>query len=233
MTSTLTEHCKWEVETVRERTGHPPSYNEAKKMKSPTLHTHGLIFFFFYACFVLLTTRDYFSLCTCVVVIIAAHFVHQKTRYKAHSSFRLQSKSTLCCKECLCCNEWAANTLPPNDQGHREFPFCRWQIPGPLLEKSKQFPFRINDLFTCKHVHYCQKVTETDSFLSTAQNSIVIIFIFTGQSCMRETKLVSLVQLYLCCHSYNRAPENSRFESDKFPFLFWKNPENSRFRISS
>jgi len=35
---------------------------------------------------------------------------------------------------------------------------------------------------------------------------------------MRKT---NLVQLYL----YNRAPENSRFESDKFPLLFWKIPK--------
>jgi len=28
---------------VRERTGHPPSYTEAKKMKSLTLHTHGCL----------------------------------------------------------------------------------------------------------------------------------------------------------------------------------------------
>jgi len=41
MMSTLTAHCQWEDETVRERTGHPPSYAEAKKMKSLTLHTHG------------------------------------------------------------------------------------------------------------------------------------------------------------------------------------------------
>src|SRR5678816_4093294 len=39
--STLTVHCRWDDETVRERTGHPPSYAEAKKMKSLTLHTHG------------------------------------------------------------------------------------------------------------------------------------------------------------------------------------------------
>ena len=39
--STLTAHCRWEDETVRERTGHPPSYAEAKKMKSLTLNTHG------------------------------------------------------------------------------------------------------------------------------------------------------------------------------------------------
>src|SRR6218665_1071270 len=32
--STLTAHCQWEDETVRERTGHPPSFAEAKKMKS-------------------------------------------------------------------------------------------------------------------------------------------------------------------------------------------------------
>jgi len=31
-------HCKWEGETVRERTSHPPSYAVAKKMKSQTLH---------------------------------------------------------------------------------------------------------------------------------------------------------------------------------------------------
>src|SRR6218665_915042 len=41
MMSTLTAHCQWEDETVRERTGHPPSYAEAKKVKSLTLHTHG------------------------------------------------------------------------------------------------------------------------------------------------------------------------------------------------
>ena len=38
---TLTIHCLWEDEMVRERTAHPPSYAEAKKMKSLTLHTHG------------------------------------------------------------------------------------------------------------------------------------------------------------------------------------------------
>src|SRR6218665_1778535 len=41
MMSTLTAHCQWEDETVRERTGQPPSCAEAKKMKSLTLHTHG------------------------------------------------------------------------------------------------------------------------------------------------------------------------------------------------
>jgi len=35
--STLTVHCQWEDETVRERTGHLPSYAEAKKMKSSSL----------------------------------------------------------------------------------------------------------------------------------------------------------------------------------------------------
>ena len=38
-----TAHCQWEDETVRERTGHSPSYAEAKKMKSLTLHTHGCL----------------------------------------------------------------------------------------------------------------------------------------------------------------------------------------------
>jgi len=41
MMSTLTVYCQWEDETVRERTGHPPSYAEAKEMKSLTLHTLG------------------------------------------------------------------------------------------------------------------------------------------------------------------------------------------------
>ena len=41
MMSTLTVHCQWEDEMVRERTGHLPSYAEAKKMRSLTLHTDG------------------------------------------------------------------------------------------------------------------------------------------------------------------------------------------------
>jgi len=36
-------NCQWEDEMVRERTGHPPSYAAAKKMKSVTLHTHGCL----------------------------------------------------------------------------------------------------------------------------------------------------------------------------------------------
>jgi len=32
-------HCQWEDEMVREMTGHPPSFAEAKKVKSLTLHT--------------------------------------------------------------------------------------------------------------------------------------------------------------------------------------------------
>jgi len=38
----ITQHVH-EDETVRERTGHPPSYAVAKKMKSLTLHTHGCL----------------------------------------------------------------------------------------------------------------------------------------------------------------------------------------------
>ena len=30
MMSTLTAHCQWEDDMVRERTGHPPSYAEVK-----------------------------------------------------------------------------------------------------------------------------------------------------------------------------------------------------------
>jgi len=33
MMSTLNVHCQWEDEMVRERTGHPPSYAETKKIK--------------------------------------------------------------------------------------------------------------------------------------------------------------------------------------------------------
>src|SRR6218665_1750427 len=41
MISTLTAHCQWKEETVREGTDHPTSYALAKKMKSLTLYTHG------------------------------------------------------------------------------------------------------------------------------------------------------------------------------------------------
>src|SRR6218665_704351 len=41
MISTLTVHCQWIDEMTRDRTGHPFSYAEAKKMKSLTIHTHG------------------------------------------------------------------------------------------------------------------------------------------------------------------------------------------------
>jgi len=53
------------------------------------------------------------------------------------------------------------------------------KFPVLLWKKSRKFPLRINDLFTSKHVHYCQKVGEIDLFFSTAQNSIVIAFKFT------------------------------------------------------
>jgi len=43
MMSTPTVNCRWEDETVIERTDHPPSYAEAKKMKSLALHTHGCL----------------------------------------------------------------------------------------------------------------------------------------------------------------------------------------------
>src|SRR6218665_134868 len=43
MMSTLIVHCRWDDEMARERTGHPPTYAEAKKMKSTTLHTHGCL----------------------------------------------------------------------------------------------------------------------------------------------------------------------------------------------
>src|SRR6218665_2375979 len=39
--STLIIRCQWVDESVRERTGHPPSYVEAKRMKLLSLHTHG------------------------------------------------------------------------------------------------------------------------------------------------------------------------------------------------
>ena len=41
-TSTMTTHCQLEDETARERIVHPPSNAKAKKMKSLTLHAHGL-----------------------------------------------------------------------------------------------------------------------------------------------------------------------------------------------
>jgi len=41
MMSTLTAHCQWEDETVREWTSHTESYAKAKKMGLLTLHIHG------------------------------------------------------------------------------------------------------------------------------------------------------------------------------------------------
>jgi len=41
--STLTVSCQLEDEMARENTGHPPSYAEAKKKKSLTLHMHGCL----------------------------------------------------------------------------------------------------------------------------------------------------------------------------------------------
>src|SRR6218665_535231 len=38
--STLTVHCQWEDEAVRDRTGHPPSYAKAKKLKSLPNSSH-------------------------------------------------------------------------------------------------------------------------------------------------------------------------------------------------
>src|SRR6218665_723892 len=43
---TLTAHCQWEDEMARERTGHPPSYAEAKKIKLHKLYTHGCLMFY-------------------------------------------------------------------------------------------------------------------------------------------------------------------------------------------
>ena len=43
MMSKLTAHCQWVDETVWVRTGHPPSYAEAKKIKSLTLYTQGCL----------------------------------------------------------------------------------------------------------------------------------------------------------------------------------------------
>ena len=40
-TSTLAGHFQLEDETVREKAGHPPSYAEAKAIKSLKLHSHG------------------------------------------------------------------------------------------------------------------------------------------------------------------------------------------------
>ena|SRR6218665_1654111 len=40
MMITLTAHCQWKDETVRERTGHPLLYAEAKKVKLLTLHKY-------------------------------------------------------------------------------------------------------------------------------------------------------------------------------------------------
>jgi len=41
MMSTLIIYCQWEDDMVRDRTGHPPPYTEAKKIKLLTFHTSG------------------------------------------------------------------------------------------------------------------------------------------------------------------------------------------------
>jgi len=41
--STLTIRCQWKVETVRDRIGHLPTYDKAKKMKLLALHVHGCL----------------------------------------------------------------------------------------------------------------------------------------------------------------------------------------------
>lgn len=43
MTSTLPVHCRWEDETSRERTDHPPTYAETTRKKSLGLYTHGCL----------------------------------------------------------------------------------------------------------------------------------------------------------------------------------------------
>src|SRR6218665_3049720 len=58
-----------------------------------------------------------------------------------------------------------SSCVPPHEQGHRvfsrfegdKFPVVFWKNP----ENSR---CKISDLFTCKHVYYCQKVVNTDSF---------------------------------------------------------------------
>jgi len=39
--STLTVHCRWKEEKMKERTSHQPSYADAKKMKLLSLYTQG------------------------------------------------------------------------------------------------------------------------------------------------------------------------------------------------
>ena len=43
MMNTMTVHCQWEDETAMERTGHPSSHAEARKMKLLTLYTLVLV----------------------------------------------------------------------------------------------------------------------------------------------------------------------------------------------
>ena len=43
MMSTPTTHCWWEVDTLRERTGRPPTYAEIKNTKSLKFHTYSCL----------------------------------------------------------------------------------------------------------------------------------------------------------------------------------------------
>ena len=64
------------------------------------------------------------------------------------------------------------------------------------------------------HVSFCPKTPEALQSLILNQHSMTHVPLDTD---VRETELPT-----------SRITGNSRFEGDKFPVLFWKNPENSR-----
>src|SRR6218665_3960281 len=73
MMSTLTAHCQWVDNTLRERIGHPPSYAEAKKMKSLTLHTHSCPW---------ASLRDYSSYFQCAI----SGFTSKDKNFRDHAA---------------------------------------------------------------------------------------------------------------------------------------------------
>ena len=77
MMRTLITHRQRGDETARERTGHPPSYAEAKKMKSLSLHTHGYFMASLRDCFSILLYEVcvYVRVCMCVCVCACLYVV--------------------------------------------------------------------------------------------------------------------------------------------------------------
>jgi len=66
--------------------------------------------------------------------------------------------------------KWFQTALVGGDQGHREFPFWRWQIPGPLLEKSRLELMTYLQANTFIIARKCPKLTHFYQLYKTQQS---------------------------------------------------------------